>query len=61
MPEIQIDMLEGRTPEQIKAVVKNITDVMVKDAGAKPEAVHIVIREFKADHYALGGKLKSEL
>jgi 4-oxalocrotonate tautomerase len=61
MPEIQIDMLKGRTPAQIKKVVENITKVMVEDANAKPEAVHIVIREFEADHYALGGKLKSDL
>jgi 4-oxalocrotonate tautomerase len=61
MPEIQIDMLKGRSHDQIKAIVKNITEVMVKDGGAKPEAVHIVVREFDADHYSLGGTLKSEL
>lgn len=61
MPEVQIDMLEGRTPEQIKAIVKNITEVMVNDAGAKRESVHIIIREFDADHYAVGGTLKRDL
>ncbi|OIM14564.1 tautomerase family protein, partial [Oenococcus oeni] len=39
----------------------DITAVMVKDTKAKPEAVHIVVREFEANHYALGGVLKSDM
>ncbi|OIL35846.1 4-oxalocrotonate tautomerase [Oenococcus oeni] len=61
MPEIQIDMLKGRSHEQIKQIVKDITAVMVKDGKAKPEAVHIVVREFEANHYDLGGVLKSDM
>ncbi|EJO07880.1 4-oxalocrotonate tautomerase [Oenococcus oeni AWRIB548] len=54
-------MLKGRSHEQIKQIVKDITAVMVKDTKAKPEAVHIVVREFEANHYALGGVLKSDM
>ncbi|WP_257613906.1 tautomerase family protein, partial [Oenococcus oeni] len=31
-------MLKGRSHEQIKQIVKDITAVMVKDTKAKPEA-----------------------
>ncbi len=61
MPYIQIDMLEGRSHEQIKKIVKDITEVMVQDANAKAEAVHIVVRESKTDHIAAAGILKSEM
>ncbi|EHN59716.1 2-hydroxymuconate tautomerase [Oenococcus kitaharae] len=61
MPYIQIDMLEGRSAEQIKKVVKDITEVMVNDANASADAVNIVVRESRKDHIAVGGVLKSEM
>ncbi|WP_439424892.1 2-hydroxymuconate tautomerase [Oenococcus alcoholitolerans] len=61
MPLIQIDLLKGRSRQQIKRLVKDITDAVVEDAGAKREAVNIVIRESDPDHIAAGGVLKSEL
>ncbi|MFT9266700.1 2-hydroxymuconate tautomerase [Oenococcus sp.] len=61
MPYIQIDMLEGRSAEQIKKVVKDITEVMVNDANASADAVNIVVRESSKDHIAVGGVLKSEM
>lgn len=61
MPLIQIDLLKGRSRQQIKRLVKDITDAVVEDAGAKREAVNIVIRESDPGHIASGGVLKSEL
>lgn len=60
MPEIHIELLKGRSPEQIKNMVKAVTDVVVETANAKPESVHIIVNEFDADHYSIGGKLKSD-
>lgn len=60
MPIVQVELLEGRTHEQLAKMVKDITDVIVVDAGASREAVHVILREMPKDHYAVGGVLKSD-
>jgi 4-oxalocrotonate tautomerase len=61
MPIVTINMIEGRSKEQKAQIVKEITDTLVRVAGAKPENVRISIREYSKDNLAKGGKLLSEL
>ena len=60
MPIGQVELLEGRTQAQLAKMVKDITDVIVEDAGAAREAVHVIVREMPKDRYAVGGVLKSD-
>ena len=39
MPEITIELLEGRTLEQKRGLVKEMTDVVVRNCGVRPEDV----------------------
>lgn len=58
MPIVHIELLEGRTQEQKNAMVKEVTEAIVKTTGAKEEAVHIVITDMEKGNYAVGGKTK---
>jgi len=60
MPLVTIDMWEGRTIEQKKALVKGITSVMTEKLGLPAEAVSIIIRDVPKHNWASGGKLASE-
>lgn len=60
MPIVHIDLIEGRTPEQIKGMVKDVTEAIAKNTGAPQENVHIVLNEMKKDNYSVGGTLKSD-
>ncbi|MEJ6348488.1 2-hydroxymuconate tautomerase [Holzapfeliella sp. He02] len=60
MPIVHIDLIEGRSPEQIKGMVKDVTEAIAKNTGAPQENVHIVLNEMNKDNYSVGGKLKSE-
>jgi len=57
MPIIQISMLEGRTVDQKRKLVANMTDAVVKSLDAKPEDVRIILREMAKHDYAIGGLL----
>ncbi|MGX7024812.1 2-hydroxymuconate tautomerase [Vagococcus hydrophili] len=59
MPIVHIELLEGRTQEQKNAMVKEVTEAIVKTTGAKEEAVHIVITDMEKGNYAVGGKTKA--
>ena len=57
MPVITVKALEGRTVEQKRALVKDITEAVVKDFKAEPEAVIIYIIESSKDNLAKAGQL----
>jgi 4-oxalocrotonate tautomerase len=60
MPTINVQMFEGRTPEQKRAFVQAVTKATCESLGCKPEAVDIIIQDVKKEDWATGGKLWSE-
>jgi 4-oxalocrotonate tautomerase len=60
MPTYHIEMFEGRTPEQKKKLVAEITRVTVEVLGGSPDSVDIIISDIKRENWATGGRLWSE-
>jgi len=60
MPIVQIDMIEGRTVEQKRELVKQVTAAICQTANCPAEAVTIVIREATKQHIAKAGILMSD-
>jgi len=60
MPEIIVYAVEGRTTEQKRGLVQDITAAVVKHFGAAPEAVTIQIVEAPKTDKAKGGILFSD-
>lgn len=60
MPTIRVEMFEGRTPEQKKALVKALTQAAVDTLGSKPESVDVILFDIKKTEWASGGVLWSE-
>jgi 4-oxalocrotonate tautomerase len=55
MPEIIVYAVEGRSAEQKKALMKDLSDAMVKNFGVPIEAVTVQIVESPKDSKAKGG------
>ncbi len=60
MPTYHIEMIEGRTVEQKKKLVEEITRVSVEVLGGTPEMVDILITDVKRENWATGARLWSE-
>jgi 4-oxalocrotonate tautomerase len=60
MPEIYVHAVEGRTLDQKRALVRDITAAAVKHFDVPPEAVMVQIVESSKDNKAKGGVLFSE-
>lgn len=58
MPLVQVTMLEGRTPEQKRALHQELTEAVIRALGAKPDSIRTVIYEVPASHWAVGGEPK---
>ena len=61
MPIIQVEMLKGRTVEQKREMVKEITEVVSRTANCPKEAVRIVIREMEFENFGINGKLQCDI
>jgi 4-oxalocrotonate tautomerase len=60
MPIIVVEADEGRTVEQKRGLVKDITDAVCKNFNVTPQTVTILIHEQKKENRGTGGKLSSD-
>nr|WP_311530896.1 4-oxalocrotonate tautomerase [uncultured Ralstonia sp.] len=60
MPTFHIEMFEGRTVEQKKKFVEEVTRVTCETLGCAPGSVDIIIADIKRENWATGGVLWSE-
>ena len=60
MPTYHVEMMEGRTIEQKKKLVVEITRVSVEILGGVADSVDVIITDIKRENWATGGKLWSE-
>ena len=61
MPEILVHIVEGRSAEAKKALMKDITDAVVKNLGVAPDRVVVQIVESPRDSKSRGGVPFSEM
>jgi len=60
MPVVVLKMLEGRSVEQKRKLARELTDVVVKNAGTTEDQVEVIIEDYPRDNWAKGGTLMSE-
>jgi 4-oxalocrotonate tautomerase len=61
MPELIVYLLEGRSLEDKRSLVKDLTAAIVKNLGAPPEAVTISLVETAKTAKGKGGVLFSDM
>ena len=61
MPTIRVEMFEGRTPEQKRALAKELTEACVRAIGTPAGSVDILFYDIAKQDWATGGTLWSEM
>ena len=54
MPLIEVTMVEGRTPQQVRALITALTQAAVDTVDAPVESIRVVVREVPTTHWAAG-------
>jgi 4-oxalocrotonate tautomerase len=57
MPIITVDMWEGRSVDQKRKLVRELTDAFVRTCGSEPEGIYVVVRDVAKHNWAIGGEL----
>jgi len=60
MPLVIVKMLEGRSVEQKRRLVKELTNVVVKFTGVTEDQVDIIIEDYARENWAKAGVLFSD-
>ena len=56
MPVVRIDMWVGRTKEQKKKLIENVTKAVCDSVGCPPESVQIIIGDIPKENWGDKGK-----
>jgi 4-oxalocrotonate tautomerase len=60
MPLVEVTLAEGRTPEQIRSLIHELHEAVVRAVAAPPHSVRVIVRETPATHWAAGDITISE-
>ena len=54
MPLLEVTLAEGRTPAQIRALIHELHEAVVRAIDAAPSSVRVIVREVPTTHWAAG-------
>lgn len=60
MPLVRIDLVGGRPPELLAALIGDVHRTVVGTLGVPPQAVTVIVNEVPAELWATGGVTKAE-
>lgn len=60
MPFVRIELFEGRTQEQKKALAREITEVVSRNTDAPKEAIHVIITDLPEGTYFPQGEMRKK-
>ncbi|EFV13070.1 tautomerase family protein [Segniliparus rugosus] len=52
MPLLDVSLKAGRSPEQLRELIAELTATVQRVLGAPPEAVSVILREVAPTHWA---------
>lgn len=57
MPVIQVHLIQGRSVDQKRMLVKKITEAVCESVNVPAESVHVMLTDMKREDYADAGIL----
>ncbi|MBT2233679.1 tautomerase family protein [Nonomuraea sp. NEAU-A123] len=54
MPLIEVTLVHGRTPDQIRTLIHEVTAAVVRALEVPQQSVRVAVRELPATHWAAG-------
>ena len=55
MPLVEVTLTQGRSAEQLRSLIKELHDAVVRAGVADAPAVRVIVREVPTTHWASGG------
>lgn len=59
MPFVHVELIKGRSDEQLTQMMKDITEAVHKNTSAPKEHIHVIINELDKHTYGQGGEWRA--
>lgn len=56
MPLVEVSLAEGRTPDQIRRLLRDVHSAVVQALGSPDSDVRVIVREVPKTHWSAGGR-----
>lgn len=60
MPIIRVEMFKGRSRDQKRLLVRELTETYVRVAGGKPESVTVILQDVDKEDWGAAGALMAD-
>jgi 4-oxalocrotonate tautomerase len=60
MPTLRVELFEGRSADQKRALARELTDACVRVLGIQADGVDVIFQDVKREDWATGGVLWSD-
>lgn len=61
MPNVEVTIAEGRSPEQIRAMMHEVHEAVLRTVDTQPEHIRVIVREVPRTHWATGDLTIAEM
>ena len=60
MPLVEVTLVEGRTPAQLRDLISEVTQAVARTIDAPTASIRVLVRELPATHWAAGDQTIAE-
>jgi 4-oxalocrotonate tautomerase len=61
VPLIEVTLAEGRSPDQVRSMIHEVHEALLRTVDTKPEHIRVIVREVPRSHWATGDITLSEM
>lgn len=61
MPNVEVTIAQGRSPDQIRAMMHEVHEAVLRTVDTKPEHIRVIVREVPRTHWATGDLTIAEM
>jgi 4-oxalocrotonate tautomerase len=61
MPLVEVTLAEGRSADQVRAMMREVHDAVLRTVDTKSEHIRVIVREVPRTHWATGDLTLSEM
>jgi 4-oxalocrotonate tautomerase len=61
MPLVDVTIAEGRTGDQIRSMIHELHEAVLRTVNTRPEHIRVIVREVPREHWATGDRTIQEM
>ncbi|KQY04286.1 4-oxalocrotonate tautomerase [Mycobacterium sp. Root135] len=61
MPLVEVTLAEGRSADQVRAMMREVHEAVLRTVDTKSEHIRVIVREVPRTHWATGDLTLSEM